>query len=134
MASAVSLYTPQVLALATGLAAFPLDDALDLRGDARSSRCGSSLTVGLLLGPNGRIARVGVLAHACAVGQAAAAIFANAAVGLASADINAAHHEISAWLEASARGEPALLPSWPGLATIAPAAAFPARHGAGITS
>ena len=67
MATAATLYTPEVLALATGLAAFPLDEALPLRGEARSSRCGSSLTLGLELAPDGTIARVGLAAHACAV-------------------------------------------------------------------
>ena len=130
MASAAALYTPEVLALATSLAAFPLDAALTLRGDARSSRCGSSLTVGLLLGPDGRIGRVGVAAHACAVGQAAAAIFAHAATGLRQSDIAAAQNAIAQWLDAAARGVAVPLPDWPGLGAIAPSAAFPARHGA----
>ncbi len=130
MASAATLYTPQVLALATSLASFPLDDGLPLRGEARSQRCGSSLTLGLALSLDGSIARVGLAAHACAVGQAAAAIFARAAPGLAPADIAIAEAAIAAWLEAAARDEVAPLPDWPGLGVIAPAAAFPARHGA----
>ena len=130
MASAATLYTPEVLALATSLAAFPLDDGLALRGDARSPRCGSSLTLGLALADDGTIARVGLSAHACAVGQAAAAIVAGAAPGLAPAALASAEAAIAVWLEAAARGEAVPLPDWPGLATIAPAAAFPARHGA----
>ena len=130
MASAATLYTPEVLALATSLAAFPLDEALPLRGEARSLRCGSSLTLGLALTPDGTIARVGLAAHACAVGQAAAAIFARAAVGLTAVDVAGAEAAIAAWLDAANRGESLPLPDWPGLAVLAPAAAFPARHGA----
>ncbi len=130
MASAATLYTPEVLALATSLAAHPLDGGLGLRGDARSPRCGSSLSLGLSLAPDGRIERVGVAAHACAIGQAAAAIFVHAVPGMTPADIAEGEKSISAWLEAAARGLPAPLPDWPGLASIAPAAEYPARHGA----
>ena len=130
MASAATLYTPEVLALATSLAAFALDDGLGLRGDARSPRCGSSLTLGLSLAPDGRIERVGVAAHACAIGQAAAAIFVQAVVGMAPADIAGGEQSIIRWLEAAAVGENGAVPDWPGLAAIAPAAAYPARHGA----
>jgi NifU-like protein involved in Fe-S cluster formation len=123
MASTTALYTPEVLALATGLARFPLDDDLTLRGNARSQSCGSTLELGLAL-KDGRIAQVGLRAHACAIGQAAATIFAEAAAGRTVAEILASEHEVAAWLA----GGP--LPAWPGLATIAAAAAYPARHGA----
>ena len=130
MASVATLYTPEVLALATSLAAFPLDEALPLHGEARSASCGSRLTLGLALGEDGRIARIGLAAQACAIGQAAAAIFAQGARGLAPGAIAEAEEAIARWLEAAARGEAAELPAWPGLAAIAPAAAYPGRHGA----
>lgn len=123
MASATALYTPEVLALATGLARYPLGDDLPLRGSARSQSCGSMLEVGLAL-ENGLITRVGLRAHACAIGQAAAAIFAGAAVGRTAAEIVAAEHEFAGWLV----GGP--LPAWPGVAAVAAAVAYPARHGA----
>ena len=133
MASAMTgtgaLYTPQVLGLATSLAQFPLTDDLDLRGQARAASCGSSLTLGLRLGlgldAGARIARVGLAAQACAIGQASAAIFAAGAVGRTAADIAAAEAQISAWLEGTAP-----MPDWPGLEAIAAARAFPGRHGA----
>ena len=123
MASATALYTPEVLALATGLARYPLGDDLPLRGSARSQSCGSMLEVGLAL-ENGLVTRVGLRAHACAIGQAAAAIFADAAIDRTAAEIVAAEHEVSGWLV----GGP--LPAWPGVAAIAAAVAYPARHGA----
>lgn len=123
MASATALYTPEVLALATSLARYPLGDDLPFRGNARSQSCGSTLELGLAL-ENGRISQVGLRAHACAIGQAAAAIFAEAAAGRTVPEIAAAEREVAGWLA----GGP--LPAWPGIATIAAAAAYPARHGA----
>ena len=125
MASAAALYTPQVLGLATSLAQFPLTDDLDLRGQARAVSCGSSLTLGLGLDAGARIARVGLAAQACAIGQASAAIFAAGAVGRTAADIAAAEAQISAWLAGTGS-----MPDWPGLEAIAAAVAFPGRHGA----
>jgi NifU-like protein involved in Fe-S cluster formation len=125
MATAAKLYTPEVLALATGLVAHPWDDALPLQGLVRSKSCGSTLAIGLALGQDGRIERVGVRAHACAIGQAAATIFARAAIGRDGRDIHAADAAIAAWL--AGEGD---LPDWPGFAAIAPALAYPGRHGA----
>lgn len=121
--SAAALYTPEVLGLATGLARYPLGDDLPLRGNARSQSCGSTMELGLAL-DHGRIARIGLRSHACAIGQAAAAIFAEAVVGRTPDEIAEAGHEVSAWLA----GGP--LPAWPGIEKIARAVAYPARHGA----
>ena len=123
MASVAALYTPEVLALATGLSRYPLTDDLSLRGDARSATCGSTVTVGLALDSAGRIKAVGLRAHACAIGQAAAAIFAEAAIGENRADLLQAEASITQWLAGNVAG-----PGWPGLTAIAPARAYPARH------
>ena len=135
LSAAGKLYTPEVLGLATSLAGFPLLDGLTMRGAARSAACGSALELGLSL-RGGRIDGVGVAASACAIGQAAAAIFVGAAKGKTEADIAAAEAAIAAWLARSAvgasvgEGEVAALPDWPGMGAIAAAAAHPARHGA----
>ncbi|MFM2302072.1 MAG: hypothetical protein RLZZ84_1808 [Pseudomonadota bacterium] len=125
MAGAAALYSPDVLALAAGLAAIPLDDALPYRGSARSPACGSTLDLGLALDPAGRIARVGVRAHACAVGQAAAGVFAHGAHGRCAADMAAMLAAFEAWLAGAAAQ-----PEWPRLAAIAAARDYPGRHGA----
>ena len=124
MSTAV-LYTPEVLGLAIALARFPLTEDLPLRGEARSKSCGSTITLGLKMAPDGTIERIGVRSQACAIGQAAAAIFAQAASGRGGSDIHAAGTAIAAWLA----GEGAV-PDWPGLSAIAAAREYPARHGA----
>lgn len=118
------LYTPELLALAVALADVPLTADLPLRGDAVSRTCGSTLTVGLQCGDGGRIERVGIGVSACAVGQAAAAIFATGAPGSSAVDVDAAESAIARWL---AGGE---MPAWPGIGKIAAARAHPGRHGA----
>ena len=119
------LYSPAVLALATELAGFPLEESLDLRGEARSRTCGSELVIGLALAPDGMIDRVGMQVRACAVGQASAALLARAARGRGAAQIAATAEALAQWL--AGEGE---MPDWPDLALLAPAKQHPARHGA----
>ncbi len=124
--SVTVLYTPEVLSLAVALAAYPLpDDDLPIRGTARSASCGSTIELGLALDDAGRFGRVGVRSQACAIGQAAAALFANSVVGMNVAQVLVAGEDVAAWL--SGEGD---LPDWPGMGTIAAARAYPARHGA----
>jgi NifU-like protein involved in Fe-S cluster formation len=124
MSAAAALYTPEILALATDLARYRLDEDLHLRGSARSPSCGSSLDIGLTLDAGGRIARIGLRSHACAIGQAAAAIFAAAAAGRDRAEIADAQARLEDWLAGDRR------PDWPGLDILAGAQAYPGRHGA----
>jgi len=125
MSEAARLYTPELLAHTLRLAAYPLDDGFPLAGTARSKSCGSTLSIGLATDKTGCIQRLGLRAQACAVGQAAAAIFADAATGKSPADIFSALADIRRWL--SEDGEQ---PDWPGMALIAPARGFKGRHGA----
>jgi NifU-like protein involved in Fe-S cluster formation len=119
------LYSPAVLALATGLAAFPLDDGLPLRAEARSRTCGSEVVLGLDVTPSGKIARVGMQVRACAIGQASAALLAQAAPGRPAEDVTLTLAALEAWLDGA--GD---LPEWPDLVLLAPARDHPARHGA----
>lgn len=122
---ASKLYTAEVLGLATRLAGYPLDPGAPHQGRARSASCGSSLSLSLNLDAAGRIAALGVAAQACAVGQASAAIFAEAALGKSASDIAEAQAAISAWLAGDDE-----FPAWPGLQSIAAARDYPGRHGA----
>lgn len=118
------LYSPQVLALATSLANYPpLAGALE--AEARSPTCGSTIRVTVIATAGGSIASVGLRAHACAIGQASAALFAQHAIGQTETELAAAERQIEDWLSGE-RG----LPDWPGFAAIAAARDYPARHGA----
>ena len=64
--------------------------------------------------------------HACAFGQASAALFARNAVGRSRADVAAALLELSEWLA----GETEQPVSWPGFEALAPARPRKSRHGA----
>lgn len=119
------LYTSEVLALAVSLAAYPLGQDLPLRGEARSRACGSTLELGLALDAAGGIVRSGIAVKACAIGQAAAALFAASAAGHTAASINRSLAAIEAWLGADG---PA--PDWPGFEILGAARDYPARHGA----
>jgi NifU-like protein involved in Fe-S cluster formation len=125
VASAAVLYSPEVLALATGLAAYRLHDELVLRTEARSRSCGSALTLGLVLDADGKVARVGLRSQACAIGQASAAIFAQAAEGRSMGELTRTADAMARWIA----GE-GTMPDWPGLGTIAAARDYPGRHGA----
>jgi NifU-like protein involved in Fe-S cluster formation len=125
MAGTATLYTPEVLGLAAGLATHPWDEALVLKAEARSKSCGSTIALGLSLDPAGTIDKVALRAHACAIGQAAAGLFANAAPGRNARQIRDADNAIAEWLAGLGS-----LPDWPGFAAIAAAREYPARHGA----
>lgn len=119
------LYSPDLLALATGLAQFPLDAALPLKAEARSRTCGSSITLALAIGKDARIARIGMQVSACAIGQASAMLLARHAAGATDGEITAAADAIECWLAGAG-----VLPDWPGLEVLGPARNHPGRHGA----
>ena len=124
-APARTLYTPAILGAATLLADHSWDEALPLRGESRSRRCGSMLALCLSVDAAGRITRIGLRAHACAIGQAAAQVFVSAAEGRTRNDIASARTSLAAWLAGEAG-----VPDWPGVLLIEPALGYPARHDA----
>lgn len=125
MNASSKLYTREVLTLATGLADYPLDDSLGLRGNARSKVCGSAIELGFDVADYGRIVRTGARVTACAIGQAAASLFIRSATGKNRAEIEIALVEIEAWLAGSVT-----LPHWTGIEAIAQAREHAGRHGA----
>lgn len=124
-----SLYSPQMLALAVELADIPLDSRAPFFGEARSRTCGSTLALGCAIDTDGAISAIGMRVSACAVGQAAAAIFAEGAVGRDRDDLVAAERSITAWL--SGGGD---IPDWPRLAMLEPALSHKGRHEAILLS
>lgn len=123
--SAEKLYTTEMLAAAMELAIYPPLDEPALHGSARSESCGSSLGLSLAVDSKGCVERIGIRVHACAVGQASAAVFARHAKGRNAAQIEATRRELIAWLRGDGDA-----PEWPGLGLIAPAREYRGRHGA----
>lgn len=123
--SAERLYTPDMLAAAIELANYPPIENAQLHAEARSQTCGSTLALDLALDAAGTIERVGLLVRACAVGQAAAAVFARHALGRNAGDVRLAHDCLAGWLE-----EQGPAPQWPDIGLIAPARDYRGRHGA----
>jgi len=120
------LYNRAILALAVALADFPRLASPTRTGALRAPLCGSRVVLDLTIAADGSVARVGLSVEACALGQAAAALLARAAPGRSPAALVTAHQTLAAWLA----GEAGDQPDWPGIAALAPARAYPARHAA----
>jgi len=120
-----ALYTRELLALAVSLADRPIDPSAPLSGEARSATCGSTIRFGCAVDAAGKIERPGLQVTACAVGQAAAALFVARAEGQNRRAIEDTRDALKQWLEGQGP-----MPDWPGLSVLDPARAYPARHGA----
>lgn len=125
MSDAQRLYTPELLGLAVELARWPRLETAALQGEARSPTCGSTLVMDLAVDGPGRIIALGMTVRACAVGQAAAAIFARHALGLDADHLALSLRRLESWLAGEGP-----LPNWPDLAMLEPARSYRARHGA----
>ena len=119
-----ALYSIDVLRMAAKVAEFPPLEMPHLREERRSPTCGSRVTVTLSLDNAGRITAIGLDAKACALGQAAAAIMAQSAIGQDSAGLAAAGEGWRTYLA----GESDILPDWPDLGLLAAGKDYPARH------
>lgn len=120
------LYTPNLLSLATELAAYPMSGAWQTEGAARSPTCGSSLLLGINLTDEEAISGLGLGVSACAVGQAAATLFARSAKGAKLASINLALAQIEAWMKDHSAPDP----GWPDFDALSAARDLKGRHGA----
>ncbi|WP_211276741.1 iron-sulfur cluster assembly scaffold protein [Erythrobacter tepidarius] len=119
------LYTPELLALATGLASFPLTDDLPLRAEERSRTCGSAIALGLALDDKGLVSGVGMKVSACAIGQASAALLAQSIRGVDPAHVCWMGGALERWLAGESE-----LPRWRGIEALVPARDHPGRHAA----
>jgi len=116
------LYNTDILRLA---ASIPHHERLaDPMGSSekRSPICGSRVTVDVDLA-DGRVAGIGLLVRACALGQASSSLFAAHAIGKTPAELVAARDRLTAWLAGEG---PA--PDWPGFDIFTPALTVTARH------
>lgn len=118
------LYNLEILRLA---AAIPHHERLERPGgtsEKRSPVCGSRVTVDIAVDDSGRVAELGMLVRACALGQASAALLGEAVIGRTPAEIATARDDLAAWLA----GEREAAPDWPGMELFTPALPHRGRH------
>jgi NifU-like protein involved in Fe-S cluster formation len=119
-----SLYTTEILRLATSLSApHPLARE-DGRAEVRSPTCGSRIASVVQLDGEGCVAALSQQVHACAFGQASAALLERSAISRSALEVKEAHDRLAAWLDGAS-----LEPDW-GLGALAPARSRKSRHGA----
>lgn len=125
-AVAAALYTTDLLRLAVEAATYPRLSQPNASEEARAPLCGSRIALDLTLDGQGCVSAIGMDIHACAVGQASAAILAGAIQGRSADDLRRLADALALWLNDST----APMPDWPRLVELAEARTYPARHGA----
>ncbi|HEY8591604.1 MAG TPA: iron-sulfur cluster assembly scaffold protein [Sphingomicrobium sp.] len=120
------LYTTDVLRLAAALQGVRDLERVDGEGELRSPTCGSRIKLAVQLDSERRVQAISQEVHACAFGQASAALMETKAFGLSHADATNALVLLSRWLGQ----EHDDVSDWPGLEALAPARDRQARHGA----
>lgn len=117
------LYNTQILRLAASIPHLARLPSPMATAERRSPICGSRVTVDVTLDRDGRVAEVGMLVQACALGQASSALLGESVVGKTASEVATARDQLTAWLA----GEGAL-PEWPGFDLFTPALPHRARH------
>jgi NifU-like protein involved in Fe-S cluster formation len=121
-----ALYTTEILRLAASLSEpHPLDRE-DGSAEVRSPTCGSRVHIVVQLDEHRRVERLSMQVHACAFGQASAALVERHGHGRSHREVSNAMLDISRWLA----GEHEVHDAWPGIVALAPARTRQARHGA----
>ena len=120
------LYTTDILRLAASL-----HEERDLevehgRAELRSPTCGSRIVMAVELDEDRCVRMISQKVHACAFGQASAALVQQHAIGRAHDEIADALVVISRWLAE----EQEEFGDWPGIDVLEPARPKKARHGA----
>lgn len=121
-----ALYNRDILRLAASIPHHGRLRGAQASIEKRAPVCGSRVIVDLTLDAAGRVSAIGQQVNACALGQASAALMGAHAIGRTAGELAAARDALAAFL-AGAREEPG---EWPGLAVLAVARDYPARHGA----
>ena len=119
------LYTTEILRLAASLPEAKHLDREDGRAELRSPTCGSRVNLSVQLDDDRCVDRMSIQVHACAFGQASAALLQAGAAGRSRGDLSVAVTELGDWLGGSDD-----IPPWPGLSALAPARRHKGRHGA----
>lgn len=119
-------YTTEILRLAASLHEMRELEREDGRAELRSPTCGSRVSIAVQLDDNRRVQMLSQQVHACAFGQASAALVQQHAIGRAHDEVADALVMISRWL-AEEQDEAG---AWPGIVALEPARPRKGRHGA----
>lgn len=120
------LYTTEILRLAASLGD-PHDlDREDGRAELRSPTCGSRVTLVVQLDDERRVERLSMQVHACAFGQASAALVERHGRGRTHEEVSEAMLSLSRWLSDDGPDDA----FWPGVSALTPARKKSGRHGA----
>jgi len=120
------LYTTEILRLAASLKE-PHDlDREDGRAELRSPTCGSRVRLAVQLDGDRRIERLSMKVHACAFGQASAALVEKHGPGRSHDEVSASLLALSHWLASDHEDDGA----WPGISVLAAVRRRKGRHGA----
>jgi NifU-like protein involved in Fe-S cluster formation len=117
------LYTTEILRLAAALPAPETLKRSDGQAERRSPTCGSRVSTTVAIDAEGRVEALSQEVHACAFGQAAAALVAREAIGRNRQDIERALFSLADWLRGLGDAV-----EWLGAEALAPARSRPSRH------
>lgn len=120
----IKLYSARILALAADIPHLGRLDAPQASVTRRSPLCGSSVTVDVMV-HNGTLSGMGQDVKACALGQAAAGVTAQAAVGATLAQVQTGRDQLKAMLKGKGG-----VPDAPfdGFEVLTPAVDYKNRH------
>jgi NifU-like protein involved in Fe-S cluster formation len=121
----MKLYSQRILALAADVPHAGRMEAPDATARRRSPLCGSTVTMDVRLGADGRITDIAQDVRACALGQASAAIAGAALPGRSLTEIEAARDTLRAMLTAGGPVPPA---PFDGYEALIPARDYRNRH------
>ena len=119
------IYNNRILELAANLPRIGRLDAPDASATAHSKLCGSTVTVDVALGPDGRVVDFAHDVKACALGQASSSIMARHVLGADAGELRALRDTMRAMLKQN--GAP---PEgrWADCAVLEPVRDYKARH------
>ena len=117
------LYNKDILRLAASIPHHQRLPDAQATVEKRSPTCGSRVTADVRM-EGGKVAALGLDVKACALGQASASLMAARAIGLTADELADARDRLTAYLAGASDD----LDFWPGLAVLAPARGYPARH------
>ena len=120
------LYTTEILRLAASLSEPRALEHEDGCAVVRSQTCGSQVRLTVQLDEDRRVERLSMQVHACAFGQASAALVERHSRGRTHDEVSEAMLDLSRWLA----GEHDQALRWPALRALAPARERTGRHGA----